>query len=116
MRIIEKSGNYDSVAMFRMLNGKCDTLKNHVGEVFNVIGYVSCETDDEKTILYIATENPDTSVREILATNSGTVKRTFAAMIISFGMPDETNPINNVVVTSGKSRNGRDFIDLDIVE
>jgi hypothetical protein len=110
MEIISKSGNFDEIDMFRMLNGKCDKLKTHIGAVMDCIGYVLVKTDDEKEILYIAADNG-----LIVATNSPTVKRTFSAMLLTFGAPSVEKPIIGIVVTSSMSSHGREFLDLDIV-
>lgn len=110
MEIISKSGNFDEIDMFRMMNGKCDKLKDHIGAIMDCIGYVLVQTDDEKEILYIAADNG-----LVVATNSPTVKRTFSAMLLSFGAPSAEKPIKGIKVTSSMSAHGREFLDLDIV-
>ena len=111
MEVISKSGEFDRVDEFRMKNGKCDKAKDNVGCVFDCIGYALMKTDDDKEILYMLADNG-----LILASNSGTVKKTFNLMCDSFGVPTSENPIRGITVTSGVSSHGREYLDLDIVK
>lgn len=112
MTIVNKSGEFTAVEMFKMLNGKYPKISRNVGVTFNCVGFLetSPDSDDEQPVLYIAADNG-----EIYATTSDTVRKTFNAMRMSFGDPTKENPINNVVILEGESRNGRKFIDLDII-
>ena len=112
MAIISKSGEFTPVEMFKMLNGKSPKMSRNVGVVFDCVGYLETAPDneDEQSVLYVAADNG-----EIYATTSDTVRKTFRAMLDSFGEPTKDTPIKNVTILEGESRNGRKFIDLDIV-
>lgn len=113
MAIIAKSGEFSQVEMFKMLNGKSPKISRNVGVVFDCVGFLETSPDDDDSapVLYIAADNG-----EIYATTSDTVRKTFMAMRMSFGDPTKENPIKNVVILEGESKNGRKYIDLDITE
>lgn len=112
MEVISKSGTFDKVDEFRMMNGKCDKMKDNVGCVIDCVGYMLAKTDDgEREILYVIADNG-----LILASNSDTVKRTFKLMCDTFGNPTQENPIRGITVTSATSSHGREFLDLDMVK
>lgn len=110
--IISKSGTIDSKTLFRMMNGKCEKLRDCAGDTVDIIGHAVIDqpnTDGElKTILYMMFSDG-----RICASNSPTVRRTFDAMVIAFGEPTESNPLKNVLIVEAKSKNGRTFLDLD---
>lgn len=111
MAIIAKSGEFTNVEMFKMLNGKAPKLSKNVGVVFDCVGFLETSPDDDDgiSVLYIAADNG-----EIYASTSDTVRKTFMAMRMSFGDPTKENPIRNVVIVEGTSKNGRKYNDLDI--
>ena len=116
MEIVNKSGEFNARQAFRMLNGKSPKISKSVGVTFNCVGFVETkpdETDDEKAVpvLYLLADDG-----EIYATTSNTVRRTFNAMRMSFGDPTKENPIYGILIVDGESRNGRKFIDLDILD
>ena len=114
INIIAESGIIDSHIRFKMLNGKCENLKEQEGTVFDIIGYMETEQgyeDDIRKILSIYTNDG-----RVFGTNSATVIRTFEAMVESFGEPTEENPIKGVGVYAKTSAKGRTFLDLDFAE
>ena len=100
--IIKTDGEISPITKFRMLNGKCERFKDNVGRVFNAIAYMVIE-DEVNYILFIETDDGD-----ILATNSKTILRTFSAMTDCFPLP-----IKSIEIISGRSKNGREYYDLD---
>lgn len=114
MTIISESGIVDSKIRFKMLNGKCDRLADCVGNVFDIVGYMIVENErdgETVTILDILTSDG-----RAIGTNSATVRRTFEAMLESFGNPTEETPFTGIVVTSKPSAKGRSFLDIDFAE
>ena len=113
--ITRESGNFTPEEKFRMLNGKCDTLKMHVGIVDDVTGYAyepGSEQEDTPSILYIAFK-----IEGIIATTSPTVIRTFFAMCEAFGDPTEEKPLKRVaVLEKDNTRGTRKFLDIDFVK
>lgn len=112
MAILEKSGDFDSKTLFRMMNGKCEKLRECVGDTVDIVGYAIIEqknTDGEETeILYLAFNDG-----RIAATSSPTVRRTFEAMVTAFGAPTDETPLVNVVIVEAESKKGRNFLDID---
>lgn len=100
--IIKTDGEISPTTKFRMLNGKCERFKDNVGRVFNAVAYMVIE-DNDNYILFIETDDGD-----ILATNSKTILRTFSAMVDCFPLP-----IKSIEIISGRSKNGREYYDLD---
>lgn len=115
VNIISKSGIEDSKTMFKILNGKCERLRDAVGTVFDITGYIASiqynEDGDEVRILSICTDTG-----RIYGTNSPTVIRTFDAMLESFPAPTPENPLTGVTVISRESAKGRNYIDIDFAE
>lgn len=113
MKIEMKSGEFTQVQVFKMLNGKYPKISRNVGVTFNCVGFLDTipENDEEMPVLYLASDTG-----EIFATTSDTVRKTFNAMRASFGDPTKENPISNIVILEGESKNGRRYIDLDIVD
>ena len=95
--IISQSGTIDSKTLFRMMNGKCDKLRECAGDTVDIVGHAVIDQPnsdgDLKTILYLIFNDG-----RICATNSATVYRTFLAMVIAFGEPTEENPLKDVVI------------------
>lgn len=113
--VLSLSGNIDSKTLFRMMNGKCDKLRECAGDTVDIVGHAVINQPnsdgDMKTILYLLFSDG-----RICATNSATVHRTFTAMVVAFGDPTEETPLKDVVIVESKSKNGRTFLDLDFAE
>lgn len=111
-QILESTGNFDSKTLFRMMNGKCEKLRDCIGDTVDIIGYAIIEqtntNGDETEILYMAFKDG-----RIAATSSPTVRRTFEAMVTAFGAPTDENPLINVVIVESQSKKGRNFLDID---
>lgn len=114
MTILSESGIKDPKIRFKMLNGKCDRLADCVGNVFDIIGYMLVESDRDGDIVTIL--DLYTADGRAIGTNSATVRRTFEAMVESFGEPTEETPLTGIVVISKPSAKGRSFLDIDFAE
>ena len=97
---------------FRMMNGKTDGLKSAVGETFDIIECAEIEQDDINgepiTVVFFVTDDGRT-----LGSNSATVRRTFEALIESFGLPSPSSPYRNMTVIQKSSKKGRTYLDID---
>lgn len=115
LNVISQSGIDDSRLSFKILNGKCERLRDAVGTVFDVTGYVMSEQEDADgepvKILSICTDTG-----RVYGTNSPTVIRTFEAMLLSFPAPTAESPLQGITVRSCESKKGRTYIDLDFAE
>lgn len=98
---------------FKILNGKCKSLKNCIGNTYDIVGYVKLDTENKdgtpiKLFVFI------TESGECIATNSKVCIKSFEAMVEELGTPTADNPITDVLVVEGTSKNGRNFLDITL--
>lgn len=97
---------------FRMMNGKTDGLKSAVGDTFDIVECAEVEqldiNEEPVTVVFIVTDDG-----RMLGSNSPTVRRTFEALIESFGIPSPETPYKNITVLEKKSKKGRTYLDID---
>lgn len=88
--------------------GSLDRMRDHVGQMITISGYVRYADMDKdgKSFDLLALVTAD---GEIMGTNSPTAIRTFDAMIEQFKLP-----IEDVLITSNKSKNNRDYLNLEL--
>lgn len=113
--VLRASRAFDSKTLFRMMNGKCEKLRDAKNETVDISGYayinIADIDGDDKAILYF-----EFTDGRIYATNSPTVMRTFDSMVSAFGEPSPETPFCGVVIKEAKSRNGRNFLDIDFID
>lgn len=115
INILSQSGITDSKLAFKILNGKCERLREAVGTVFDITGYVLSEQENaDGEIVKILSITTDTG--RVYGTNSPTVVRTFESMILTFPAPTPETPLTGITVRSCESKKGRTYIDLDFAE
>jgi hypothetical protein len=111
-KIIIKSEGITPETMFRMMNGKTDGLKSAVGDKFDVVECAEIEQTDMNgepvTVVFIVTDDG-----RVFGSNSATVRRTFEALVESFGLPTPFLPYKNMTVVEKASKKGRNYLDLD---
>lgn len=112
MAVIVKSEGITPETMFRMMNGKTDGLKTAVGDTFDIIECAEIEQTDINgepvTVVFIVTDDG-----RVMGSNSATVRRTFEALVESFGLPSPFAPYKNMTVIQKNSKKGRTYLDLD---
>lgn len=116
MKIVRKSGDFSPVQMFKMLNRKCMKMSKNVGIKFDCTGYVDVDKDENDSTDTKPTLFVKSSTGEIYSSTSNSVRNTFDAMIISFGEPTEEKPIKNIMIIETESKNGRNYLGLDILQ
>ena len=112
MRIIKCSDGITERQAFQITKGgNLARMKDNVGRRFDIVDYIRYEDergDDEKEqqLLAIVTAEGD-----VLSTNSGTIIRTFDAMIEQFELP-----ITDVEIYSQTNpKNGRTYLNIALV-
>ena len=98
---------------FKILNGKCESLRKCVGNTYDIVGYaiVNAEDKDGTPVeLYVLI----TDQSECIATNSKVCIASFKAMVEAFGEPTDASPITDVLVVEGSSKSGRTYLDLTL--
>lgn len=98
---------------FKILNGKCESLKNCIGNTYDIVGYAKLDTENKdgtpvELVVFI------TESGECIATNSKVCIKSFEAMVEAFGTPTVDTPITEVQVIEGTSKNGRTFLDITL--
>jgi len=115
MAIIVKSEGITPETMFHMMNGKTDGLKTAVGDTFDIVECAEIEQTDINgepvTVVFVVTDDG-----RVLGSNSATVRRTFEALVESFGLPSPFAPYKNMTVIQKKSKNDRTYLDLDFAD
>ena len=110
MTIKSTSENITDRQAFQITHGgNLGRMKDNIGRTLDIVGYVRYEDTDSdgkvRDLLAIITGDGD-----IVATNSGTLIRTFDAMIEQFPLP-----INDVQIYSNTSKNGREYLNFQLV-
>lgn len=110
MTIKSKSENITDRQAFQITRGgNLGRMKDNIGRTLDIVGYMRYEDTDSdgkvRDLLAIITGDGD-----IVATNSETMIRTFDAIIEQFPLP-----INDVQIYSNTSKNGREYLNFQLV-
>ena len=113
MTILEKSRDLTIMELYKLTQDpKTETLKEHIGEVIEVTGYVLREEDDGKRVitLELAEGNP-------IASNSPTVQKSFAGILALFASVGQNPyPMSLAIYTAPSTKNkDRNFVDIRLV-
>ena len=114
MTILEKSRDLSIMELYKLTQDpKTETLKEHIGEVIKVTGYVLREEDDGKRVLSLELAEGDP-----IASNSPTVQKSFAGILALFASVGQTPyPMNLAIYTAQSTKNkDRNFVDIRLVE
>lgn len=114
MTILETSREFTVMELYKLTQDPMtETLKEHIGEVLEVTGYVLREEDDEKRVITfeLVEGNP-------ISSNSPTVQKSFAGIIALY---DSLNlnpyPMSLAIYTAPSSKNkDRNFVDIRLID
>lgn len=113
MTILETSRKFSVMELYQLTQDpKTETMKDHVGEVLTVTGYVLREEDEDKRVLTLQLEEGYT-----IASNSPTVQKSFAAILALFAsLGVDPYPMSIEIYTAPSSKNkDRNFVDIRLV-
>lgn len=114
MTILEKSRDLTVMELYKFTQDpKTETLKDHIGEVIEVTGYVLREEEDEKKILTL-----ELAEGAPIASNSPTVQKSFAGILALFASVGQNPyPMTLMIYTAPSSKNkDRNFVDIRLVD
>ena len=113
MTILEKSRDLSIMELYKLTQDpQTETLKDHIGEVIKVTGYVLREEEDEKKVLTL-----ELAEGAPVASNSPTVQKSFAgilALFASVGQDPYPRSIASYTAQSSKNKD-RNFVDIRLV-
>lgn len=114
MTILEKSREMSVMELYKLTQDpKTETLKDHIGEVVEVTGYVLREAEDEKKVLTL-----ELAEGAPIASNSPTVQKSFSGILALFAsIGQNPYPMMLMIYTAPSSKNkDRDFVDIRLME
>jgi len=114
MTILETSRKFSVMELYQLTQDpKTETMKDHIGEVLEVTGYVLREEDEDKRVLtlQLAEGCP-------IASNSPTVQKSFAGILALFeSLGTDPYPMSIEIYTAQSSKNkDRNFVDIRLVD
>ena len=113
MTILEKSRDLTVMELYKLTQDPMtETLKDHIGEVIEVTGYVLREEEDEKKVLTL-----ELAEGAPIASNSPTVQKSFAGILALFASVGQNPyPMSLAIYTAQSSKNkDRNFVDIRLV-
>ena len=113
MTILEMSRDLSIMELYKLTQDpKTETLKDHIGEVIEVTGYVLREEEDEKKVLTL-----ELAEGAPVASNSPTVQKSFAEILALFAfVGQDPYPMSLAIYTAQSSKNkDRNFVDIRLV-
>lgn len=114
MTILEKSRDLSIMELYKLTQDpQTETLKDHIGEVVEVTGYVLREEEDEKKVLTL-----ELAEGAPIASNSPTVQKSFAGILALYAaVGADPYPMMLAIYTAPSSKNkDRNFVDIRLVE
>lgn len=113
MTILEKSRDLSIMELYKLTQDpQTETLKDHIGEVIEVTGYVLREEEDKKVLTLELAEGAP------IASNSPTVQKSFAGILALYAsVGADPYPMMLAIYTAPSSKNrDRNFVDIRLVE